>query len=184
LTAGELGRSGKSVETLRLRRPRRRTSGRNKSHPQRNIALCAAERGADGASVPSLPSIGIVQTRDFTFPAAIAVFNSGPMNVDLGIWGKLTRFVIALLVIALLGIIWQWYLPLINQNERMRKTTFHLDEKIQVEEAAQKQYKSSIDTLRYDTNAIERLAREKLRYAKPDETVIVFEPSVTNRVAH
>ena len=112
------------------------------------------------------------------------VINSGPMNVDLGIWGKLTRVVIALLVIALLGIIWQWYLPLIKQNERMRQTTFHLDEKIQGEEAAQKQYKSSIDTLRYDTNAIERLAREKLRYAKPGETVIVFESSVTNQVAH
>jgi cell division protein FtsB len=102
------------------------------------------------------------------------------MNVDLGIWGKLTRIVIGLLVIALLGIIWQWYLPLIKQNERMRRTTLNLDTKIQAEEAAQKQYKTSIDTLRYDTNAIERLAREKLRYAKPGETVVVFEPAATN----
>lgn len=106
------------------------------------------------------------------------------MNVDLGIWGKLTRVVIALLVIALLGIIWQWYLPLIKQNERMRRTTLSLDTRIQTEEAAQKQYKTSIDTLRYDTNAIERLAREKLRYAKPGETVIVFEPAVTNQTVH
>lgn len=104
------------------------------------------------------------------------------MNVDLGIWGKLTRVVIALLVIALLGIIWQCYLPVIKQNERMRRTTLTLDNKIQVEEAAQKQYKASIDTLRYDTNAIERLAREKLRYAKPGETVVVFEPASTNSV--
>ena len=102
------------------------------------------------------------------------------MNVDTGIWGKLTRVVIVLLVIALLGIIWQWYLPLIKQNERMRRTTLILDNNIQVEEANQKQYKASIDTLRYDTNAIERLARERLRYAKPGETVIVFEPPVTN----
>src|ERR1041385_6281793 len=104
------------------------------------------------------------------------------MNVDLGIWGKLTRFVIALLVIALLGIIWQWYLPLIKQNERMRRTTLTLDNKIQVEEAMKKQNTATIDTLRYDTNAIERLAREKLRYAKPGETVVVFEPAVTNQV--
>ncbi len=106
------------------------------------------------------------------------------MNVDTGIWGKLTRVVIVLLVVALLGIIWQWYLPLIKQNERMRRTTLTLDNNIQVEEAAQKQYKASIDTLRYDTNAIERLAREKLRYAKPGETVIVFEPAVTNQTVH
>jgi cell division protein FtsB len=103
------------------------------------------------------------------------------MNVDLGIWGKLTRIVIGLLVIALVGIIWQWYLPLIKQNERMRRTTLSLDSKIQAEEAAQKQYKSSIDTLRYDTNAVDRLVREKLRYAKSNETVIVFE-AATNPV--
>ena len=102
------------------------------------------------------------------------------MNVDLGIWGKLTRMVIALLVVALLGIIWQWYLPVIKRNERMRRTTLTLDNKIQTEEATQKQYKASIDRLRYDTNAIERLAREKLHYAKTGETVIVFEPASTN----
>jgi cell division protein FtsB len=102
------------------------------------------------------------------------------MKVDLGIWGTLTRIVIGLLVIAALGIIWQCYLPVIKQNERMRRTTLSLDSKIQAEEAAQKQYKASIDTLRYDTNAVERLAREKLRYAKSNETVIVFESPSTN----
>ena len=103
------------------------------------------------------------------------------MNVDLGIWGKLTRVVIGLLVIALLGIIWQWYLPVIKQNERMRRNALSLDNQIQKEEAMLKQSKASIDTLRYDTNAVERLAREKLRYAKPGETVIVFEPASTNQ---
>jgi cell division protein FtsB len=106
------------------------------------------------------------------------------MNVDLGIWGKLTRVVIGLLVIALLGILWQWYLPNIKQNERMRRNLLSLDNQVQKEESTQKQLKASIDTLRYDTNAIERLAREKLRYAKPGETVIVFEqPAATNQVA-
>ena len=102
------------------------------------------------------------------------------MNVDLGIWGKLTRVVIALLVIALLGIIWQCYLPVIQQNERMRRTVLSLDDRIKTAETEQKQNKASIDTLRYDPAAIERLAREKLRYAKRDETVIVFEPPITN----
>ena len=104
------------------------------------------------------------------------------MNVDLGIWGKLTRIVIGLLVIALLGIIWQWYLPLIKQNERMRRNVLSLDDQIHKEESAQKQLKTAIDTLRHDTNAVERLAREKLRYAKPGETVIVFETPATNQV--
>src|SRR5580765_3918659 len=86
------------------------------------------------------------KTLDFTFVRMTRVVNSMPMNVDLGIWGKLTRVVIALPVIALLGIICQCYLPVIKQNERMRRTTLTLDNKIQVEEAAQKQYKASIDT--------------------------------------
>ena len=103
------------------------------------------------------------------------------MKVDTGIWATLTRIVIGLVVLALLGIVWQCYLPVIKQNERMRRTTLNLDSKIQTEETAQKQYKASIDTLRYDTNAVERLAREKLRYAKSNETVIVFE-AATNSV--
>jgi|SRR6185312_2025076 len=103
------------------------------------------------------------------------------MKVDTGIWATLTRIVIGLLVLAGMGIVWQCYLPNIKQNERMRRTTLSLDAKIQAEEAAQKQYKASIDTLRYDTNAIERLARERLRYSKSNETVIVFE-SASNSV--
>ncbi|HEX4264057.1 MAG TPA: septum formation initiator family protein [Verrucomicrobiae bacterium] len=106
------------------------------------------------------------------------------MNVDLGIWGKLTRFVIGLLIIAVMGIIWQWYLPLIKQNERMRRNILSLDSQTQKEEATQKQLKSSIDTLRYDTNAVERLAREKLRYAKPGETVVVFESATNSMAVH
>jgi cell division protein FtsB len=103
------------------------------------------------------------------------------MKVDTGIWATLTRIVIGLVVLALLGFVWQLYLPNIKQNERMRRTSLSLDSKIQAEEAAQKQYKASIDTLRYDTNAVERLVREKLRYAKSNETVVVFE-SATNSV--
>ena len=104
------------------------------------------------------------------------------MKVDLGIWEKLTRVVIFLLLLAgLLGIA-VWYFPLIKRNERMRKETLRLDAQIQKEEVAQRQLKSSIDTLRYDTNAVERLAREKLHYAKPGETVVVFESPTTNTV--
>ncbi len=103
------------------------------------------------------------------------------MNVDLGIWGKLTRIVIGLLVIAGLGILWMWYLPNIKQNERMRRNLLGLDSQVQKEEATKKELTAATDTLRYDTNAVERLVREKLRYAKPGETVVVFE-SPTNQV--
>ncbi|MGD0614614.1 MAG: septum formation initiator family protein [Verrucomicrobiota bacterium] len=105
------------------------------------------------------------------------------MNVDLGIWGKLTRVVIFLFLIAGLMGLAVWYLPLIRTNERMRKETFRQDTQIQKQEEISKQLKASIDALRYDPKAVERLARERLGYAKPGETVIRFEPRVTNQLA-
>jgi cell division protein FtsB len=102
------------------------------------------------------------------------------VNVDLGIWTKLTRVVIFLFLLAgMLGLA-VWYLPVIKANERMRKQTFRLDCQIQKEEESAKQLKASIDSLRYDPKAVERLARERLGYAKPGETLIRFEPPATN----
>ena len=34
--------------------------------------------------------------------------------------------------------------------------------------------------MRNDPKTVERLTREKLGYARPDETVVRFEPAVTN----
>lgn len=96
------------------------------------------------------------------------------MNVDLGIWGKLTRVVIFLVLVALLVGVGVWYLPLIKQNERMRKEVLRLEAQIQKELEAEKQLRSSIDALRKDPKVVERLARETLGYAKPGETVIRF----------
>lgn len=102
------------------------------------------------------------------------------MNVDLGIWGKLTRVVIFLFLLAgMLGLA-VWYLPLIHTNERMRQQTFRLDSQIQKEEQSAKQLKASIESLRFDPKAVERLARERLGYAKPGETIIRFESPATN----
>ena len=105
------------------------------------------------------------------------------MNVDLGIWGKLTRVAIFLVLAAGLLLIGVWYLPLIKQNERMRKEVLRLDMQIQKEDESAKQLKTSIDSLRNDPKAVERLAREKLGYAKPGETVIRFEQPATNQTA-
>src|SRR5262245_12400379 len=97
------------------------------------------------------------------------------MNVDLGIMGKLTRVVIFLLFIAGLMGVAVWYLPLIKHNEKMRKDLLEREEQIRKVEDSNRQLKASIDSLRYDPKAVERLARDKLGYAKPGETVIRFE---------
>jgi cell division protein FtsB len=102
------------------------------------------------------------------------------MNVDLGIWSKLTKVVVGLVVLAFLLLIGMCYLPLIHQNERMRREILRLDAQLQKEEEKSRQLKSEIEALRNDPKTIERLTREKLGYAKPDETVVRFEPATTN----
>jgi cell division protein FtsB len=102
------------------------------------------------------------------------------VNVDLGIWSKLTKIVVGLVVIAVLLLIGMCYLPLVQENERMRAQIFKLDERLQKEEENSRQLQIQIDALRNDPKTIERLAREKLGYAKPDETVIRFESPATN----
>lgn len=105
------------------------------------------------------------------------------MNVDLGIWSKLTRVAICLILAAGVLLVAVWYLPLIKTNERYRKETLRLDTQIQKELETQKQLETSFNSLRNNPKAVERVAREKLGYAKPGETVIRFEDAVTNQVA-
>ena len=102
------------------------------------------------------------------------------MKVDLSIWDKLTRVVVFLLFVAGLMMVAVKYLPLIKQNERMRKVILQLDAQVEKEDETARQLKSSIEALRYDPKAIERLARERFGYAKAGETVIRFEPPQTN----
>lgn len=102
------------------------------------------------------------------------------MNVDLGIWGKLTRMIIVLFVLAGLVAIGLCYVPLIRQNERLRKENLRLSQEIQKEEELARQMKSSISALHRDPQTIERLAREELGLARSNETVIRFEPPDTN----
>ena len=102
------------------------------------------------------------------------------MNVDLGIWSKLTKAVVALLVIAVLLIIGLCYLPLIHENERMRRDIDNLDRELQEQQELSKQLQAQIEALRDDPKTVERLARDKLGYARPDETIVRFETNATN----
>ena len=88
------------------------------------------------------------------------------MKVDLGIWAKLTRAIIFLLLIAAVAGVVVWYLPLIDRNEGMRKTKLKLEMQIKQEEEKQRQLRSFVRSLQDDPKTLERLAREKLGYAK------------------
>ena len=109
--------------------------------------------------------------------AAIAMKDE---SVDLGIWDKLTKVVLFLLVGSAIAGITFLCIPLIQQNERMRQRNLELDAHIQREEETSRQLKASLDAQRSDPKAVERLAREKLGYAKPGEVVIRFQEPVAS----
>ena len=102
-------------------------------------------------------------------------------KVDLGIWDKLTKAVVFLLIIAALLAVAVWYLPLIKQNERMRVEILRLEGEVTKEKKIAMRRKVNIEALRNDPETVERYAREKLGLAKPDETVIRFEEPDSER---
>ena len=101
-------------------------------------------------------------------------------RIDTGIWDKLTKAVVFLLVIAALLAVAVWYLPLIKQNERMRSEVLRLQEELTTEEETARQIKVQIEALRNDPETVERYAREKLGLARAGETVIRFEQPNSN----
>jgi len=102
------------------------------------------------------------------------------MTVRHSVWDQLARVVVFLLFLAgLLGVA-VWYYPLIQHNQRLRKEILSMEAQIQREAETGRQLKNAIEALRRDPKAVERLARERLGYAKPGETVIRFEPPATN----
>lgn len=102
------------------------------------------------------------------------------MKVDLGIWNKLTWAVIFLGFMGGIALVVGSYLPLINQNERMRRQIENLSVQIQREEDTAKNLRASIDALQHDPKTVERMARETLLYDKPGETVIRYTDPETN----
>ena len=102
------------------------------------------------------------------------------MNVNLGIWSKLTKIVVGLVVLAILLLIGMCYLPLIQENDRMRAEIYKLDQQLEIESNQLAGIQIQISALQNDPKTVERLTREKLGYAKPDETVIRFTNSPAN----
>jgi len=103
------------------------------------------------------------------------------MNVNLGIWDKLSKLMVFLLFLAGLLAVFFWYLPLIEQNQRFRKRLLILETQATEEEKLGRQLRLSIDALQNDPKTVERLAREKLGWSKTNEMVVHFEQPAPRR---
>ena len=98
------------------------------------------------------------------------------MNLGESIWDKLTRLVLGLVVAAAILGIALWYQPVINTNRAMRARKLELEQKITAETETARKLEAALRAMQ-DPRTVERLARERLSYAKPGEEVILFEPS-------
>jgi len=111
----------------------------------------------------------------FVWPYALLA----SVNVTRNIWNTLTRLLVVLLgMAAVLGIA-VWYEPVVQENQRMREEKFELDTKIDQETKVAKRLETqlrSFENPALEKTLVERLARERLSYAKPGENVIHFEP--------
>src|SRR5262245_54285600 len=99
------------------------------------------------------------------------------MNVNLGIWDKLSKVAIFLLFLSGMTWVFFWYLPLIQKNQNYRKRLLTLEAEIAEQERLTRQLKMNIDAVQNDPKRIERLARENLGWARTNEIVVHFERS-------
>lgn len=96
------------------------------------------------------------------------------MKPQPGIWNTLTRIVIILIVVAGVLAIGSRYVPLIQQNERMRRQLNELEAQKAAEQEIARQLKSRTELLMQNPDALEREVRAQLGLARPGETVIQF----------
>jgi cell division protein FtsB len=97
------------------------------------------------------------------------------MSTGESVWDKLFRLVLALLVVASLLGIFLWYQPVIQENQRLRRDKLELEKKIEKETDTARKLDADFRALQ-NPLTIERLARERLSYARPGENVIHFDP--------
>lgn len=97
------------------------------------------------------------------------------MNSGESIWDKLTRLVLGLVVAAAILGIGLSYEPVILQNQALRARKLELEQKTAAETETAKKLEAALRAMQ-DPKTVERLARERLSYAKPGEEVILFEP--------
>jgi cell division protein FtsB len=96
------------------------------------------------------------------------------MSVGTNIWDALYRLVLWLLAVAAVVAVIIWYVPKIQQNESMRREIYTLERRLESEQEQSRQHDARLRSLQ-DARTVEKLARERLSFAKPGEIIFRFE---------
>ncbi|MFO1460122.1 MAG: septum formation initiator family protein [Verrucomicrobiota bacterium] len=93
-----------------------------------------------------------------------------------GLWGYANRLLMALIVLSLLAAAALSYLPLIQQNRKLRGRLEMVKARYEQWDAEYRDLQAQINALQRDPKAVERAARE-LGMARPGEIIVRFEPA-------
>lgn len=93
----------------------------------------------------------------------------------LRMWNLFVWMATGLLLLAGVFLVWVWYMPVIQKNERMQREIIALETEKNREQQKARQWEESINALQTDSETSERLARERWGYARADENVARFE---------
>ena len=91
-------------------------------------------------------------------------------------WNRLTYAAAFLLFAAGAVAIFFWNLPEVQLNERLQREKLELSASVDYLEQEIAFYQFRLHELEHNPKAVERLARWKLGYALPGETVVFFIP--------
>ena len=99
------------------------------------------------------------------------------LQVDFGIWETVKRTAITLAILGILGCLALWYVPVLRQTLALEKEIEIKREALKKQQELHQKYTEEIVALRTDPDTVERMVRDKLGLAKPNETIYHFEPS-------
>ena len=92
----------------------------------------------------------------------------------MDVWKFTQRICLILSVLFLIGIVFRLFMPLVERQRELRGRANELREDIQKSAEELRMLRLKQERLREDPRFIEKIAREKLGYARPGETVFRF----------
>ncbi|MCW5559118.1 MAG: septum formation initiator family protein [Verrucomicrobiae bacterium] len=97
-------------------------------------------------------------------------------EVSLGLWGYANRLLMVLIVLSLIAAAGLSYLPLIQQNRKLRMNLQEVRVRYEQYASEVRELQAQVLALQRDPKAVERAARE-LGMARPGEIIVKFEPA-------
>jgi cell division protein DivIC len=99
------------------------------------------------------------------------------MSWTSALWARLQSFGLFIFVAVVgFGVI-LLFVPLFHQRHAMQMNIAQLDREIARQDALENKQKTEIEALKTDSSYVERIARDKLNLARPNEVIFRFEPS-------